>query len=269
MLVADVLKYLQELAPLDLAESWDNVGLLIGTGQQEVTSILTCLTLTPDVAAEAIKEGAQLIVSHHPVLFKAVKQLNDQTSEGRMLLDLIRAGVAVYSPHTCYDSAQAGINRQLAQAFSLRNVRPLRPRPQTPEEEATKAVPIGSGRFGDLAQTVLLSDLAEAVKRSLKQAVVGVVGDVEREVCRVAVACGAAAEFMHDAAREGCDVLVTGEARFHACLEARALGIALIVPGHYATERPAMVRMAGFLKTQFPDLRVWASEAETDPIQWL
>ena len=111
MLIAEVLKYLQELAPLDLAEDWDNVGLLIGTAQAEVSSIMTCLTLTPDVAEEAIREGADLIVSHHPVLFRAVKQLNDRTAEGRMLLDLIRAGVAVYSPHTCYDSAQAGINR--------------------------------------------------------------------------------------------------------------------------------------------------------------
>lgn len=269
MLVADVLKYLQELAPLDLAEDWDNVGLLVGSGQQEVTSILTCLTLTPDVAAEAIRAGAQFIVSHHPVLFRAVKQINDQTSEGRMLLDLMRAGVAVYSPHTCYDSAHAGINRQLAQAFGLRNVRPLRPHQQPTDDAGTAVVPIGAGRFGDLAQTMLLCELAEVVKRILKQPALGFVGDPNREVCRVGVACGAAAEFMRDAVREGCDVLVTGEARFHACLEARELGIGLIIPGHYATERPAMVRMAGFLKTQFPDLNVWASEAETDPIQWI
>lgn len=269
MLVADVLTYLQELAPLDLAESWDNVGLLVGARQQEVSSILTCLTLTPDVAAEAIREGAQLIVSHHPVLFKAVKQINDESSEGRMLLDLIRAGVAVYSPHTCYDSAHAGINRQLAQTCGLRNVRPLRPRPQTAEEEAAKTPAIGAGRFGDLAQAVSLADLVEILKGTLLQPVMGYVGDPNREVCRVGIACGAAAEFMRDALREGCDVLVTGEARFHACLEARTLGIGLILPGHYATERPAMIRMAGFLTSKFPDLRVWASEAETDPIQWL
>lgn len=267
MLIADVLKYLQELAPLDLAEDWDNVGLLIGTGQAEVSSIMTCLTLTPDVAEEAIREGADLIVSHHPVLFRAVKQLNDRTAEGRMLLDLIRSGVAVYSPHTCYDSAQAGINRQLAQTCGLRNVRPLRPRP-APADETVSGAPIGAGRFGDLSQAMQLSEFVELVKRSLKQPAMQFVGNPDREVCRVGVACGAAAEFMHDAVREGCDVLVTGEARFHACLEARTLGIALILPGHYATERPAMVRMAQFLKGQFPDLTTWASAAEADPIQW-
>ncbi len=267
MLIAEVLKYLQELAPLDLAEDWDNVGLLIGTAQAEVSSIMTCLTLTPDVAEEAIREGADLIVSHHPVLFRAVKQLNDRTAEGRMLLDLIRAGVAVYSPHTCYDSAQAGINRQLAQTCGLRNVRPLRPRAAAVDDAATGS-PIGAGRLGELSQPIQLSELVELVKRCLKQPAMQFVGHPDREVSRVGVACGAAAEFMHDAIREGCDVLLTGEARFHACLEARTSGIALILPGHYATERPAMIRMAQFLKGQYPDLNTWASTSEADPIQW-
>lgn len=268
MIVRDVLNYVRELAPLELAEDWDNVGLLIGSEDDAISSAMTCLTLTPDVAAEAIRQHAQLIVTHHPVLFRAVKQLTAATSEGRMLLDLIRAGIAVYSPHTSWDSAQSGINRQLAQLLGLRAVQPLRPKSPAVTEEGTVTASIGAGRFGDLPQAMSLGDFVEFSKRQLGVAATQFVGDSEREVRRVGVACGAAAEFIRDAARVGCDVFLTGEARFHSCLEAQTLGIALVIPGHYATERPAMARLAGFLKAQFPELNAWPSEVETDPVQW-
>jgi dinuclear metal center YbgI/SA1388 family protein len=270
MLIRDLLDYLREFAPLELAEDWDNVGLLIGSESQPVENVLTCLTLTPDVAAEAIEKHCQLIITHHPVLFRAVQKLTDQTSEGRMLLDLIRAGIAVYSPHTSYDSAQHGINRQLAQSLSLRNVQPLRPKPvpSSSDESASLTDVVGSGRFGDLARTTSFGEFVELVKGMLGITATHYVGDLDREVSRVGIACGAATEFMRDAVREGCDVLLTGEARFHACLEARTLGIALVLPGHYATERPAMVRLAALLKSQFNDLNAWASVVETDPVCW-
>ncbi len=269
MLIRDVLDYLRGFAPLELAEDWDNVGLLIGSQAQPVENVLTCLTLTPNVAAEAIAQRAQLIVTHHPVLFRAVQRLTDQTSEGRMLLDLIRAGVAVYSPHTGYDSAHHGINRQLAQSLGLRSVQPLRLKPQVnSSDDAPPAAVVGAGRFGDLSRATSLGEFVELVKGVLGVTATHYVGDLDGEVCRVGVACGAAAEFMRDAVREGCDVLLTGEARFHACLEAQSLGIALVVPGHYATERPAMVRLAALLKTEFSELNVWASTSESDPVQW-
>ena len=114
MILAEILTFLSDFAPPELAEDWDNTGLLIGQRDDAVSSIMTCLTLTPDVAEEAVSNGASLIIAHHPILFRAVKKLTDETSEGRMLLSLIRAGVAVYSPHTSYDSAYEGVNRQLA-----------------------------------------------------------------------------------------------------------------------------------------------------------
>ncbi len=268
MLVRDVLNYVRELAPLELAEDWDNVGLLIGSEDDAISSAMTCLTLTPKVADEAIRKQAQLIVTHHPVLFRAVKQLTTATSEGRVLLDLIRAGIAVYSPHTSWDSAQSGINRQLAQLLELRSVQPLRPKSPSVTPDGIVAQPIGAGRFGDLSRPKSLSEFVEFSKRQLGVPYTQFVGDPDREVRRVGVACGAAAEYMRDAAREGCDVLLTGEARFHSCLEAQTLGIALVIPGHYATERPAMVRLASFLKSKFPELTTWPSETETDPVQW-
>src|SRR5439155_23559597 len=105
---------------------WDNVGLLLGDRAAPVRRVLTCLTVTPESAAEAVESEAQLIVTHHPILFRAVKRLTTATAEGRMLLALIRAGVAVYSPHTAFDNTCGGINEMLARRLGLTEVAALR-----------------------------------------------------------------------------------------------------------------------------------------------
>src|SRR5688572_28798032 len=125
--VSDVVGYLTGLAPLSLAEKWDNVELLIGDNSSAVRRVMTCLTLTPDVAHEAVARQADLVVSHHPVFFKPVQKLTAGDPQGRMLLELIGARVAVFSAHTAFDSARDGINQQLAELLELQDIAPLRP----------------------------------------------------------------------------------------------------------------------------------------------
>ena len=262
--VAEIQDYLINVAPPELAESWDNVGLLTGDPSWKVEKILTCLTLTPDVAAEAIAAGANLIVSHHPILFRPVQQITAASAEGKMLLDLIQAGISVYSPHTCYDSAERGINWQLASLLGLEEIGILRPQAAADESAAEQ----GAGRFGNLPAEFSLAQLHQLIKQALKVSKLQFVGDPGMRVRRLGIACGAAAEFMKDADQHECQALLTGEARFHACLEARARGMALILPGHYATERPAMEQMAELLQQQYPELKIWASEVESDPVDW-
>ena len=120
--VHEICRYLHEVAPLSLAEDWDNVGLLLGDEATDVVRVLTCLTLTPDVAEDAGLVGARLIVKHHPVLFNPAKRLVASNSEGRMLLKLMRHGIAVYSPHTAYDNSATGINQQLAELLELEEI---------------------------------------------------------------------------------------------------------------------------------------------------
>jgi len=273
MKAGPVLKFLREFAPPALAENWDNTGLLVGRESHEISRVLTCLTLTPDVAAEAIALRTQLIVTHHPVLFRAVQQITDTSPEGRMLLELIEAGIAVYSPHTSYDSARSGINQQLAESLGLQSIQPLRiPAVCTDDADSSPEnmtiAGSGAGRSGDLTEPMTVAELLEITKTALRISNTQFVGAPARRVSRVGIACGAAAEFMRDAVAAGCDALLTGEARFHACLEARTLDIALILPGHYATERPAIEHLARVLGEKFPDLGVSASEAESDPIGW-
>src|SRR5687767_1086726 len=112
--VATIIDELTRVAPLSLAADWDNVGLLLGDRTASVRRVMTCLTVTPETSGEAVEGGAQLIVAHHPVLFRAVKRLTTDTPEGAMLTSLIRAGVGVFSAHTAYDDAKDGINETIA-----------------------------------------------------------------------------------------------------------------------------------------------------------
>jgi dinuclear metal center YbgI/SA1388 family protein len=364
--VVAAVAFLDHIAPPALAAEWDNVGLLLGEGTAEVRRVMTCLTVTPVSAAEAVAESADLIVTHHPILFRSVKRLTDGTAEGRMLLALARANVAVYSPHTAFDDADGGINDLLARRLGLINVGPLRPRDvarackmvaYTPEKDLERvseamfaagagqighysecsyrllgtgtffgsdaanptvghkgrreqvaewrleaicpeadvnavlaavrrahsyeepaidvyplrpsASPRGVGRIGLLPDATSLCSFAEAVKKSLKAGPVQMVGDAEREVRRVAIACGAGGELLSDAVRAGADVLLTGEARFHDYLAAQAQGLALVLPGHYGTERCGVEDLADRLKTEWPDALVWASRRERDPAEWV
>src|SRR5437660_3005178 len=136
-----VIHYLDEFAPRELAAEWDNVGLLLGDRDTDVHNVMTCLTVTPESTAEAIAEQAQLIVTHHPILFRPVKRLTSATPEGRMVLALVRAGVAVYSPHTAFDNTGGGINEILASRLELQDIAPLRRRTVSREYKLVVFVP--------------------------------------------------------------------------------------------------------------------------------
>lgn len=259
MQIAELIADLESRIPPPLAESWDNVGLLLGDATRSAQRVMTCLTLTSDVAEEAIHERVDLVITHHPILFKAVKRLTTGTIEGRTLLALAEARVAVYSPHTAFDSAQAGINQGIAASLGLTEIAPLRMHPNGTS---------GAGRYGRWATPRTLRQLIDAVAQQQHVTTTSYVGDLNRPITQVAIACGAAAEFLPDAVAAGCEVLITGEARFHACLEARAVGITLVLLGHYASERPAVEWLAQDLQSRWPELTVWPSRVECDPVEY-
>jgi len=257
--LSTVREFLESFAPIQLAEAWDNVGLLVGRHDLEIRKVMTCLTVTPESADEAIRDGASLIVTHHPIPFRPVKTINDDTVTGQILLNLIAHGVAVYSPHTCFDSARGGINQQLAEALSLSDVRSFRPC-----DESTPAV--GAGRFGKLDDHRSVQELAEKLKRFLSVNSIRLVGVPDQKVLTIGVACGSAGQFIDDARREACELLITGETSFHNCLEAKATGIVLLLTGHYASERFAVETLADRLAEEFAEIEVWASRHESDPL---
>jgi dinuclear metal center YbgI/SA1388 family protein len=262
MPLGQVCHFLETLAPPVLAASWDNVGLLVGDRTQPVQRVMTCLTVTPPVVEEAIAHSADLVVTHHPLPFRPLGRITADEPVGQMLLDLIRGGVAVYSPHTAFDSAATGINQQWAEALGLAQIAPLEPHPNLPS-------PLGTGRQGLLPAPCSLRQLGQRIKAWLGLDHLQAVGPPERTLSRVAIACGSGGELLAAAATHGCDVLVTGETRLHTCYEALQRGMALLLVGHYASERFAVQWLADRLAREFPTLTVWASCRDSDPLTWL
>ncbi len=274
--IQHVCQTLGELAPLSLAEPWDNVGLLVGDRRASVERVMVCLTVIPAVVAEAIERRAELIVSHHPLPFKPLARITRDTVAGSMLLDLIGGGVAVYSAHTAWDSAVDGINQQLADALRLSDVAalqsPVEPIPggqgvaKGAVDSGRPAAIEGAGRYGRIREGTTLGQVAERVAAKTSAEGVRLVGAGEQLVRKVALACGSGGGFLDAAVRRGCNAMVTGEATFHTCLDAESRGVGLILLGHYASERFAMEELAGRLAALHGELAVWASDRDRDPI---
>ena len=259
---------LASIAPLRLAEEWDNVGLLIGNRKQSISRVMTCLTVTPNVVSEAVDQQVGLIVSHHPLPFKPLARITSDTIPGEMVLRLIADGVAVYSAHTAFDSAVQGINQRWADLLNLQSVETLVPVTDPPEVTKRAAIE-GTGRLGVLTEPEDLQDCVSRAAEAVGAQCPRYVGDPHRKVSRIALACGSGGSFLAAARRRGCDLMITGEATFHTCLEAESFGIGMGLLGHYWSERFAMESLAEILAKTFPELEIWASRNEHDPLSTL
>jgi dinuclear metal center YbgI/SA1388 family protein len=260
--IQGICDFLDSVAPARLAEEWDNVGLLVGDRERPVERVMTCLTTTPGTVGEAIEGRADLIVTHHPLPFQPLKRITTDSLPGRMLLRLAEQRIGVYSPHTAFDSASAGINQRLAEGLELTEIVPL-------VRWVDDPLQLGAGRRGVLRAPRRLAQVAERVKEFLGVPGLHMVGHPASEMRSIAVACGSAGHLLEAAREAGCDLLVTGEMRFHKCLEAQASDLAVLLPGHFASERFAVELLANMLRQQFAPLEVWASQHETDPLVWV
>lgn len=246
--VAQILALVNQIAPFELAEEWDNVGLLAGRPDAGVDTVLCALDLSMAVLDEAKRRGAQLIVTHHPILFRGRKNLNETDGEGRLLCALVRSGIAMIAAHTNYDNAHPGVNDALASALGLKDVRILEGgmRVGTPREAAF-------GAFADHAAAAL----GGPVRRY---------GDANRPIHRVAVLGGAGEDYVSVAREGGADVYLTGEMAYHKALDAVDNGLLILEAGHAATENPAISALRRGLQiaadaVQY-DICVLQSEAE-------
>ena len=240
-----ILERLFEQMPKELAEDYDNVGLLAGSRMSEVSTVLCALDLDERVVDEAITLGAQLIVTHHPILFRGRKNLCEDDPEGAMLVKLIRAGIALIAMHTNFDSAEEGVNDALAAMLGLENV-----------------VALESGmRVGDIDKTSL-SELAQHTEAVLG-GVVRRYGEAGRNVSRVAVMGGSGGSYASIALEAGAEAFITGETGYHYALDIYAKGLCVLEAGHAATELPAVALLADKLERMELGLEIHISAVET------
>lgn len=263
--VMEIYHSLDCFAPFSTQMDFDNAGFLVGRGGRTITKVLVSLDITEDVVHEAAEIGAELIVSHHPIIFLPVHSITDGDPVGRTVLSMVEHGIAAICAHTNLDAAIGGVNDALAQTLRLSDLAVLEPSGVNRE-----GLPIGIGRVGLLIAQEY-SDLvkyAEYVKCSLGAHGVRYV-DAGRVVHRVAVGGGACGDMLKQVLAMGCDTFVTSDVKYNQFLDAKAMGLNLIDAGHYPTENVVCPVISERLKAAFPNIEVQISACHQEVFSYL
>ncbi len=245
--VTDICLAMNEIAPVQYAESWDNPGLLLGDTQGQVKKIMIALDLMPEVAKQAIDQKVDMIITHHPYYFNLPKTLVITDIKMYFMYELIKNNVAVYAAHTNLDAAKGGVNDVLAAKLGLDKVETI-PRPECPEQ--------GLARIGFLTKPIALKSFATKVKKALEADGVAYT-DGGQDCYKVAVVGGGGVDFMEAAIEAGADTLVTGDVKYHVAQKALNLGLNIIDGGHQFTERPVLDQLEAVIKG-------WAEDSDRD-----
>ena len=242
-----VMEAMERIAPKGLAEKWDNPGLLVGDLDQEVRKILVCLDASDRIIEQAIDLGADMIVSHHPLIFKPIKKIRTDLPLGRRLKLLLNHDIAVLAAHTNLDAAEGGVNDVLAKKIGLTEVEPFVLSSQDGET--------GMGRMGRLFSPLTIQEISRQVRQALPVSHVRVASAGSRIVRKVALCGGSGAEFIGKAASLGVDAYVTGDVRYHEAQHGVEQGMHVIDAGHFGTEFPVVARLKARLEEELSKIK--------------
>ena len=258
--VKDILTFVEQLAPSYMKMDWDNTGLLCGDPDCPVHKVLIALDPFENVCYEAYDIGADLIVTHHPLIFQAPKSITTQTSIGRSIMFLCEKGISAINAHTNLDCAPGGVNDVLAQKLQLDDISVLNPSGQNVDGE-----PWGLLRMGtfDAELPIFLAHVKHTLGTPMLRYVSG-----RKPVHKVAVGGGACAGALMDAYTAGCDTFVTADVKYNQFWDAKDLGMNLIDAGHFYTENPVCAALAEKLRAAFPDLVVEISKNHADCMEF-
>lgn len=267
--VADIVDVMEGIAPTQLAEAWDNPGLQVGDHRWPVKKIMVALDPTLAVLNHAAEASVDMLITHHPLLFRPLKSVDLATPIGGIIGTAVRNTIAVYAAHTNLDSAREGLNDMLAARLGLTNVTVLSP---TGDEAPTEVVEIdgnGLGRIGDLPKATDPLSLCRTLKRELGLESVRMAGDTTQEVGRVAICTGSGGSLLDRFFSSGADAFITGDVRYHEARDAEDRQAVLIDIGHFGSEHIMVSKLGGRLREMlgrtYPDVEVITCEVEKDP----
>ncbi len=253
MLIKDITDTIEEAAPLALQESYDNAGLIIGDSREECSGVLFCVDVTPDTVEEASRRGCNLIVSHHPLIFKGLKRLTGSTLQQRAAIAAIKAGIAVYAAHTNLDAAENGVNYTLADMLGLSDITPLATAP---------------GVVGSLCPPLTATELVERIKKVCGSPVTRCTVPPQGKLSRLALCGGSGSFLIDDAADAGADAFLTSDVKYHDFVD-NADRIFIIDIGHYESEKCTKQIFYHIVSKKFPNFALYYSETEKNPINYL
>jgi len=256
MKIKKVLDVLEEIAPLYLAASWDNCGLLIGDPDQDIKKALFALEVTQEIIENAQKEKAQLIVTHHPLIFSPITKIEKAKYPGKLLFSLIEKGICLIAMHTNWDASDVGVASQLAQIIGLKDVSAL---------SSDDGIPIG--RVGELSEPISAVDLGYKLMRRLNGSYFAIAGDEKRRAERIACCPGSGGDMWRVALKEGAEIYVTGEIRYHQVREAIQEGLTVLILGHFTTENFSIFKLAEEVKKRLPELGIKVDNCLKEPFR--
>lgn len=248
----EIMEKLETLSPKNYAEAWDNIGLLAGRRDKEVETIYIALDVSDEVIADAVRVGADMLLTHHPLIFKKLSRVNTDDFIGRRIYELIRNDISYYAMHTNFDVM--GMADAAADELGLRDRAVLN---VTFEDEISKE---GCGRVGRLEKPMSVETLAGLVKKSFQVPNVKVFGALGGIVETAAVMPGSGGSYIREAIAAGADVMITGDIDHHEGIDAVAQGLTVIDAGHYGIEKLFIPYMEEFIKRELPKLKVYRAE---------
>ncbi len=244
MKIRDILKKLNELAPFEDAQAWDNPGLLVGDEGSEVTSILVALDASGAAIEEAQAKRVQLIITHHPLIFGGLKKINNSDFTGSRVLKLAASGIGCIAMHTNYDAHV--MTKRAAGLLGLSDMKIFA------EAKETGAGLIGFGAYGGIKDRMSLKDYASEVRQLFELSNVRYYGDPEALIKTAAIVPGSGAEFVDEALLAGADVLITGDVKYHTGFDAAEKGLNIIDAGHYGIEKIFIDDMKDYIERSMP-----------------
>lgn len=258
--IKDITDYLESIAPSDLQESYDNAGLIVGHPDTEVTGVLTSLDCTETIIEEAVSRGCNVVVAHHPIVFRGLKRLNGKNYVERTVIKAIREGVAIYAIHTNLDNVRHhGVNERIAQRLGLADLQLLAPK----NEEGT----VGSGMLGNLPAPLTENQFLTHLRDRMGAAVVRHTEPLGKMVRTVAVCGGSGGFLLPRAKAAGAEVFVTADYKYHEFFDADG-AIMICDIGHYESEQFTTQLLAELLIKKFPTFAVLCTERITNPVRY-
>ncbi|MEG0291217.1 MAG: Nif3-like dinuclear metal center hexameric protein [Anaerovoracaceae bacterium] len=254
MKIESIIEIIEDIAPLTLGADWDNSGIQINIGNDEITNILICLDINDGVINEAIDNNVDLIVSHHPLLFNRPKTINIDDVTGKYVIDLIKSGISVYSSHIPFDNADNGNNFYLAEILGLINVNRLK-----------------GDHPGVVGEFPMEMDLNESIEEicdilNINRSQLDIVGDLGMNISKVAICTGSGFDIIDEAINMECQLVISGEMKLHQAQYGKAKGISLIDAGHYHTEKIFVENLAHQLKVRLDEsVNIIESQFDSNP----
>ena len=260
MKIKEVIKALERFAPLPLQESWDNAGLQVGLTEAEVSGALLCLDVTEQIVDEAVSKGCNLIVSHHPLIFRKLARLTGEDYVQRSVMKALANGIVILSMHTNMDNARGGVNFKIAEKLGLQNVRFMNPR-------TIDGVECGSGVIGEWENPIAVDDFIIMLKKRFGVECVETNQLLRRPIKTVAMCGGAGAFLVDEAVAAGADAFLTGEMHYHEFF-GREQQIQIAVIGHYQSEQFTSEVFRDIIVSECPGVKCCIAETCTNPIMY-